>query len=100
MALELDADDEYWLPHTWYHKDVDIDSSSEASKALEKMHMVQPSQNPNSLGTAFSNSVKTYNYAYNGSSKLSQRDFKHGAHWVLISNFLNFLAGVSIVLTI
>ena len=36
MILELDADDEYWLPHTWYHKDVDIDSSSEAFAALEK----------------------------------------------------------------
>jgi hypothetical protein len=23
MVLELDADDEYWLPHTWYYKDVD-----------------------------------------------------------------------------
>jgi len=43
MVLELDADDEYWLPHTWYHKDVDIDSSSEAFKALEKNHMLQPS---------------------------------------------------------
>jgi hypothetical protein len=72
MVLELDADDEYWLPHTWYHKDVDIDSSSDAFKALEKTHMLQPSQNPIFLGTTLSYSIKTYHYAYNGSSKISQ----------------------------
>ena len=36
MVLELDADGEYWLPHAWYHKDVDIDSSSAAFATLEK----------------------------------------------------------------
>ena len=96
MVLELDADDEYWLPHTWYHKDVNIDSSSEAFKALEKSHMLQPSQNPIFLGTTLSDSVKTYHYAYNGCSKVSQKKFKHGAHWVPIGNFLNCLAGGSI----
>jgi hypothetical protein len=99
MDLELDADGEYWLPHAWYHKDVDIDSSSEAFTALEKMHMMQPSQNPNFLGTTLSDSVKTYHYDYNGNSKFPQRDFKHGAHWVPISNFLNCVVGVSIGLT-
>jgi hypothetical protein len=74
MVLELDADDEYWLPHTWYHKDVDIDFSFEAFKALEKPHMLQRSQNPIFLGTTLSDSVKTYHYAYNGSSKTSQKN--------------------------
>jgi len=35
LVLELDADNEYWLPHTWYHEDVDIDSSSKAFSTLE-----------------------------------------------------------------
>ena len=60
------------------------------------MHIVQPSLNPNFLGTTLSDSIKTYHYAYNGNSKLSQRDFEHGAHWVPISNSFNCLAGVSI----
>ena len=56
LILGLDAENKYWLLHTWYYKDVDIDSNSQAFKALEKMHMVQPGQNPHFLGTTLLNS--------------------------------------------
>ena len=56
--------------------------------------MVQPGKNPSFLGTTHSESQKIYHYAYMGSSKLSQRDFEFGAHWVPIRSFLNCSAGV------